>query len=261
MLYFKQFLAVILTPLILISCGGGSDSSEQNQVANPRIVNGSEVDETEVPQVVRVLSTYANGITGCSGSAIGQHAVLTAAHCVYGALSVAVQVGDAASAIILRAQSATIYPGYVNTPYEISGDLAVVITAEPLGRPVYPLLGSRYPEVGSATMIVGYGFSSAEIQDYGTLRFGTVILTGVDTLHLSAEFDGSYSNVCSGDSGGPLIYFLYDPVAQVSIPAVAGVTSYGYLLARCGVGDVGHYTTVTSYLEFILSLVPDVVLV
>ena len=102
--------------------------------------------------------------------------------------------------------------------------------------------------------IFGFGFTENGVVGLGTLRSGEMRVEETDTNHILAIFDGSGSNTCSGDSGGPAL-------AQNGSGAwgIIGITSTG-TVEGCGVGDESIFTNLSdpAMLAFIDEIVPNV---
>jgi len=202
----------------------------------------------EIPQeIVNGITTQNQPTTGalledfgqiCSGTLIGCHTFLTAAHCVcangsFGSCgtpnpadySVYLQHGG-----VYGVSAITVNPGYV---FGVAGDIAVLtLTDDVEGISPTPINTTGSPIFGTPGTIAGFGLSEGGGADAGMLREGAVQTASCagsvpQPAHLCWEFTapigplGTDSNTCSGDSGGPLF------VDFGSGPVVAGVTSGG----------------------------------
>ncbi|NQY90961.1 MAG: trypsin-like serine protease [Deltaproteobacteria bacterium] len=224
------------------------------------IVNGTATfDYPEVGMLLHGSNPWNSGMT-CSGTLIACRSFLTAAHCVCpwdgeqcqgagapykGLYSVYLQ-----GAGVYRAESVRVNPGY-SYP---AGDLAVVTLDRPVEGIVPAAMAGVTPAVGSAVVVVGYGRSDGAASDFGIKRMGDVTTVGCesgdDNGNVCWNFDGSASNTCHGDSGGPLF------VDQGDGPRLAGVTSGGTQL-DCGPGDHSFDTSVAAWTDWVNSVVDE----
>jgi secreted trypsin-like serine protease len=175
--------------------------------------------------------------------------VLTAAHCLdAGTQRVAAVLHDASgNGRAVNAVSWVNHPGYEETRATIINDAAVVNLGEAMPNPTMPLLVSSGSRKGDPVYMAGWGLPGNEL----AVGFGQ--LSGAYEDHLRISFNGSLSNTCPGDSGGP----LYREVGGRQ--GVVGLTSTG-TTRECGAGDQSLFTNTqsSSVLGFIRGHVPGV---
>ena len=148
--------------------------------------------------------------------------------------------------------------GYLAIPFlGVYNDMAVVLTSQRIGRPALPIISSALPKPGEKVMLAGFGLEDPESGHYGTLRIGETEIYKVTYLHLITRFDGKNSNVCFGDSGGPLIQFVRDKSGRLIGMGIAGIVSSG-TSAKCAIGDWAFFTVIQRYIDGILKIAPDV---
>ncbi len=257
-LLFKACL--LLSVLSLYACGGGGgddDGATPGTNACPllgletRVINGATCSESGSP-IVRI---YFQGILGdvsiCSGTLLTSDDVLTAAHCLFGGVVRALVEVDGRTVTVRDAVShpqATTSSGIA----AVFNDAAILKLSSPLsGQPTLPIIASQDIAPGDIFSIFGYGLD--ENQEIGVLQSGEMKADTVTENHISASYNGTGSNSCNGDSGGPAVF-----TTSNGVTGVVGVVSTG-IQTDCLEGDVTSYANVqeSSILDFILQQVPD----
>ncbi len=255
----KTLFILVFTVATLIGCGGGSSSNQTEAI--PKIINGVPKGDNfpEVNQIYinRRDSTWVS----CSGSWIGAHKFLTAAHCVV-ELSGARVENDAVTvimevdgAILAQASSridvhpsyqpkrmvpSPLYPGLLATAY----DIAVVSFPAPfLGETA---LLTDYPVArGDLLLLVGFGLTGDDESIGSSGQLGFTEVHQVDEYRIFWRFDGEgESNTCFGDSGGPAYVDLGNG------PRLVGITSGG-TRNDCAPGDLSFDTRVDIFLDWL----------
>ena len=209
---------------------------------SPRIVNGTPTSSFAAVGALLEQDPADPTLFGglCSGTLIGCHTFITAAHCVCpedtdnaqgclaegttdpATLRVVFQNGG-----VRAVESVAIDPDY---SFAEHGDAAVVrLTAPMSGIAPAPINRSKRVPLGSRGLIVGFGSTGGPpflASDYGVKRQGLVTTATcpndvTESAHVCWHFDGTDSSTCMGDSGGPFATDLGDGLV------LAGLTSGG----------------------------------
>ena len=258
-----KLLAIAATAL-LVSCGsdgGGAESIDQcgalgltASTATAKIANGTDCTDLNKSPVVAVVINFGDGSAGiCSGTMITANKVLTAAHCLENAVTVDVLLGIETNKLAyITSNSWLIHPNFSRSSNGILGnDVGVINVPVPLPLPTVPILASAAPQVGQKAVVFGYG-TTGDVDDFGQLRSGVMKIAAVDEGRIFADYDGGTSNVCSGDSGGPLLLQIGSQLT------IGGTTSYGDS-RTCVVGERSVFMNLQSptIQSFLRNAAPD----
>lgn len=211
-------LAMTLFALTVTACSGQAD--DQNAATSSTdqdIINGAA--DNGDPCVVGVFAHTPGVNSGslCTGTIIGPHTVLTAAHCTDPAIIGAGQEVDIITGPTLNVQafaasSTTFNPAWNPNDLFSCHDEGIVHVTSTTLSPTCPLGALN---TAAAVRIVGYGTNTHAGAGAGTKRQATV---AIDGFNAAVFQDGnSNSQTCHGDSGGPAFQGA----------AVVGVTSFG----------------------------------
>jgi len=269
-------VCVVLSVFVLGACGGGGGSDSGGSGGglstnacsaaglNAKIINGTECDQTGSP-IVSINLYLDDGSTAlCSGTMVQSKYVLTAGHCFLPGQTTPGEGSPVYGASIVSggreifASTVFIHPEYFssNSDGAVFNDVAVLqLTASP-NLPTLPLLVSTKAAPGSTIAILGYGLD--ENGGVGVLRSGEMAVSTVTPNHIFSEFDGSGSNTCNGDSGGPAL-LRFNDAAGSPASGIVGITSTGSN-ENCSAGDVSLFanTQEEPILSFIKRVVPGV---
>jgi secreted trypsin-like serine protease len=255
-------LLIVISALLLASCGSDGESDNTGKCSaleltdsTAKIANGTPCSGLSKSPVVVLLKNMPDGRTGlCSGTMLSPNKVLTAAHCLEGAGSIDILFGTATDKFAyVTASSWNVHPSFTrNSNGSLVNDVGIVHSPVSLPVPNLPILTSRAPKIGDRASIFGYGVTTGGTDIDGKLRAGAMTFAGVDSGNLYANYEASSSNVCSGDSGGPML------IQVGNQQAIAGTTSYGNT-ANCSVGEISVFMNLQSptIQSFIRNVAPD----
>lgn len=244
----KTFNTIMMATLAmgsLVGCVADGDASDDATASGDQAIIGGATDFGD-PSVVGVFAHPPGSNSGsiCTGTVIGPHTVLTAAHCVSPATVGTGQVFEILAGTSLTlpgivASSTTFDPAWDPNNLFAGHDIGIVHTAGVL--PFTPIgLG---PVAAQPVRLVGYGANDHLGNGVGLKRQVTVGIVGSSSVLIQ---DGnSNQQTCHGDSGGPA-FQTFGPNELV-----VGVTSFGFDTATGVCFNGGFHTRVDSELGFI----------
>ncbi len=230
----------------------------------PRIVNGQATDHYPA---VGMIAFYADRsrtqLAGlCSGSLIGCHTIVTAAHCVCpdrtedyqscldeGAAEPETVLVFLPHVGVLPVERISVHPQY---EFGAGYDVSLLHLAEPASG-VPPLsLAVDKPTVGTSGAVIGYGTTGGgfrRVDDTGIKREGSIVFGGCPAdvpadLHVCWTYRGDGANTCSGDSGGAVVS------TGENATVLAGIVSGGSSV-DCQAPDESFATAVASIGDWI----------
>ncbi len=258
------FLLTVLISFTCIACGSSDSDSEDTSQAcqqiglSTKIINGVECGDVERSPVVRIAVLLTDGSRNlvnpiCTGTMITTNKVLTAQHCIvpvdafegYRVVSMGILHNLTENYQYIAAQRIDGMPGYGEQHGRVFNDIAILTLSENVTLPTVPVLANQDAEKGGQGWVFGYGQTeigtepSEDAVSFVELNGGPMRIEDVTPNHVFVVFNGDGTNVCFGDSGGPLIYSLNGE------SVIVGVVSQGSN-EDCGQGDVTTYTKISN---------------
>ena len=226
--------------IILLSCFVFSGLPSAWAKVPERIVGGQFLSLEGTPVAFIVTPSYS-----CSGTLIGQSVVLTAAHCIEAAADdYFVYVGGRYYKTTGAWYSASFNQYAATSLANSQYDLGVLILEAPVTNVTpMPVIEGRVLRSGMNAWVYGYGSNEYSYDEdftgIGGAKGGHVVMSSFSTGMITSYSSKTGVAICSGDSGGPLIY------QEDSILGVAGVSSsgtsrddyYGACMAMSGRSD------------------------
>merc|ERR1711931_230666 len=215
--------------------------------ADGRIIGGEEAPPHEFPWQISLRNL---GSHICGGSIINKNQVITAAHCVEGALPILDSVVAGAHHRILEGGHQTRRVAKMehheswNTP-PFNNDVALITVSEPFDfsdpnvQPIEMMKSSVDGELIPAETICN-STGWAQLPQHSREQCEEIFPGYISDGMICAGGKGHAT--CNGDSGGPLVC----PDAN-GVGKLAGLVSFGYT----GCTDAGVYTMVSHYEEWI----------
>lgn len=154
------------------------------------IINGTPSVFRRGTMFVRIDGNY------CTGTVVGPHTVLTAAHCYGERMAVGYEPGE-----YIFAEDTLVHPDYVYFPFN---DLMLVYTEEQMLPPYVEVYDYQEGDLCTATFVQGWGQN-----EDGTLELREKAYDIIDSGFYLIRANGIDGSACFGDSGGPL-YVLVD---------------------------------------------------
>ena len=255
---------MVVTILPVVGIASSPASQAQPPAPSGRIVSGMTTNHSATPWFTTLRIASGGQEYLCGGTAISNHWIVTAAHCVHGMSNSDLRNSRAiVNPTDLYADTVSRTVGWrrvlVNPQYDAydnTNDLALIETASTLGTSAmaYSAAGSS-PTLGTSLKVFGFGLTSSGGSPSRTLRMGAVTdLAGpngtcggyADVYDSSSMLCAGSTNgrvdACQGDSGGPL-------VGWAGRRTLVGIVSWGYGCAQPGYPGV--YTRISTYAQWI----------
>jgi secreted trypsin-like serine protease len=220
---FNLLTLALAATSVLAACSPQKSTSGMGSSQGENIVNGQVVGDGAAitKSIVGLMMLIPSGETAdsyhvgfCTGSIISDSVVLTAGHCVEeGAKIVLIfsndlahgQVNTIPRARLRIADTAVQNPGWISSAHS-ADDLALLhftggLPAGYAPAQMLPVVDVVKP--GDTINVAGYGITDEGTDSVGILRQTQIYFAGQSPSGKMAIEDGTRSNVCFGDSGGP----------------------------------------------------------
>lgn len=229
---------------------------------NGRIVNGTDADIEQHPFQISMAHF---GRHRCGGSIVSPQLIVTAAHCIRGAIRrfTTIRAGSTLhqrGGIVIQVTRALEHEDW-NVPIAHNNDVGLLFLAEPLtyGRGIQPIvMPAPFLETaaGASASITGWGTQEQGAREVPAILqearvpiisneecarayFGRIVIT--DEMLCAGLLETGGVDTCQGDSGGPLVV---DGLLH-------GIVSFGYGCAKAG--NPGVYARTSHFIDWIES--------
>jgi hypothetical protein len=229
----------------------------------PYIVGGRQTPEGSYPYVVAILIGHD---LHCTGTVVGQHTILTAAHCING-YEDRISRGEMSyliGTVITNPQKGPfpiregVYPRGADpiqySPGDHQHDIGLLYTVDNIPTTFAAIQHTSSPPQWSdivnkqALVFVGFGYNKSDVGDLtglGIKREAPWQASSADDWRF--YFHAANNNTCSGDSGGPA-FFQNEQTREL---VLVGITSVGDAACTYGADTRmdTHYSWASSKLQ------------
>jgi hypothetical protein len=255
-----RYAGLYLFSLICLGCGDGSNATSDTSAlyfenictnterslvdsAEFKIIQGNSCVGTNNRIAQLLLLDEEDNEKNCTALILTNGKAVTAAHCFDETIFTAsLSLGELKTPL----SRVTLHPQFSIEGSKTFNDIAIVEFApqtklESLELPTF----STVIAPQDSLIVFGFGTTNEAVNtaintDRDTLRYGTMRVSQVSSDHIFSTFDGSGSNTCHGDSGGPAFVLADDGSLRL-----AGITSFGSK-EDCSIGDTAGFTNLLS---------------
>lgn len=244
--FVKLFLGLSLLVMTLSACSPSKEIKEDPNVRDIlnchdennsySIVKGSSVTAQDPDSKRAILLIIRKGDSDfvCTGSAISDRVILTAAHCVKGAgkgdvtaifhPEMACDSGYDRTRMTISSEDMTIHEKY-DGGTKAKNDLALIKLSSPIpaSYPIATIYDGTTPLSSDQVLMIGYGVTNEQGGDSMKLR-KTIKSYKEDSAVLDHRIgflqNNSTGGVCSGDSGGPVYVMVQGQYKIIGVNSV-----------------------------------------
>lgn len=240
-----RFSVMLFLSFVLFSCAGTRNFGKVDRAgalkcfdAGKTVVMGAPCRSSEIGVVKVTYFDDEDNPSVCSGTLIAADRVLSAAHCLHGAVYRGVVTSDEKSVEI---KDAYVHPDFRFDGERFHYDLAVLtLQGEITQVPLVKIQTHTEVKAGDELYIGGVGVSDlSDPSSYGHLRVGSLLVGEVAPDFIFAPFDAQRDTACIGDSGGGV--FLVNSKEPVQVGVVSSGTQ-----EECGSGDTNVFTNLSD---------------
>jgi elastase-2 len=265
-------IAAAQDPVAALPIGSSNGGAARPPGLVDVVLNGVAVEESELEAhlIVGLDITKSQGHFYCGGALIDRALVLTAGHCIHGAIGIEVVFGtNLSSSRRIRAKAFWAHPQFKYDPAADSAenDLAVLqLTAsvpESFGYPVLPIVAPRSQE-GDKVVLIGYGITDrSNRRSFGRLTSGLTRVVGFrggTVFFTNQPWAGSSDNKtgCKGDSGSPVLTLLDGQPVILGIISGSGADYDAGKDALCDSTTVATMPSAKLYADWIKEIINKV---
>nr|XP_015835202.1 PREDICTED: serine protease H115 isoform X1 [Tribolium castaneum] len=229
-----------------------------------RIIGGSDAKAGEFPFTAAIYIHTSSGQYFCAGALLSREWILTGAQCVDGALQFTIVLGsnnlqdsNDPNRVKVATEEYYLYPKY--DAFTLQHDIALIKLRLPIEYSDYiqPILLPT-AELVDYSVVVALGWGQTSDEDAGNVsdlhRVSITVLSnqecrntyGTQIIEEMVCAEGNYNQgTCHGDSGGPLIQYVYGQSATH-----VGVSSF-FSGNGCESTDPSGFTRTFPYVEWI----------
>lgn len=256
-------LSVLLISVVLLSSGKSKTISSKPIVT--RIVGGINATKVQFPYYAQVetavrVNESTIGFANCGGSVISPTHILTAAHCVEGALAMEILLGFYTIEDASEVQSHTVKTIHAHKGFNATvrgNDIAIIELAKPINftENIKPIqLSCNYARADTKTLVAGTGLTNDVTKETSHSLLWTNLTTmsnqqcemlfgRIETSSICAVGKPKHG-ACLGDSGTALI--KEENGTQIQI----GILSWG-VIDLCEFGFPTVFERISGYVDWI----------
>ena len=201
-----------------------------------KIINGTSCPASGSP-VMKILTYTNSGSYLCTGTLIDSDIILTAGHC-FNDLGTREDITKVV--VVSGSKELEVTNFFVQDNYSPAHgrDLAIVKLKKNVSN-IAPVAILTSKSLANGTEIMTFGYGVDENGKTGSLKGAYMKVSDSNSTWLTAAYDTTKTNVCNGDSGGPVI------VKVNKVTTIAAITSFGSN-SNCLTGDITYFPVLVN---------------